>query len=72
MCRQRATYRWKALDEGYNFALNFVAIRGLHKTLCALKIAGVSTIGISGFPLGNPGTKRPFGCGPHGEVQSIL
>jgi hypothetical protein len=26
-------YRWKALDEGYNFSLNFIAIKGLHKKL---------------------------------------
>ncbi len=23
-------YRWKALDEGYNFALDLISIRGLH------------------------------------------
>ncbi len=26
-CKQCATYRWKALDKGYNFASNFIAIR---------------------------------------------
>ncbi len=39
--RRRATYRWKALDEGSNFALDLIAIRGLQKKLCALKVAGV-------------------------------
>jgi len=29
-CRWRATYRWKVLDEGYNFGLNFTSIKGLH------------------------------------------
>ncbi len=71
-CRWRATYRWKALDKGYNFVSNLVAIRGLHKKLCALKVAGVPIHGISGLPLGNPGTKWPFGCGPRGVAQSIL
>jgi hypothetical protein len=28
-CRGRATYRWKALDESYNFALDDIAIRSL-------------------------------------------
>jgi hypothetical protein len=32
-CRQRATYPWKALDEGYNFALDLIVIRGLHTKL---------------------------------------
>jgi hypothetical protein len=37
----RATYHWKALDEGYNFALNFISIRGLIAKLWAPKVAGV-------------------------------
>jgi hypothetical protein len=48
--RRRATYRWKALDEGYNFASDRIAIWGLHKKLCALKVAGVPSDGISGLP----------------------
>jgi hypothetical protein len=28
-----ATYRWKTLDKGYNFALNIISIRGLHAKL---------------------------------------
>jgi hypothetical protein len=56
-CRWRATYRWKALDEGYNFAWNLIFIRGLHVKLWRPKIAGVSTLAISGLPLGSPGTK---------------
>jgi hypothetical protein len=38
-CRWRATYRWKALDEGYNFALNLILIESLHTKLCAPKVA---------------------------------
>jgi hypothetical protein len=29
-CRWRATYHWKALDEGYNFVLDLISIGGLH------------------------------------------
>jgi hypothetical protein len=71
-CRQRATYRWKALDEGYNFASDLVAIGGLHKKLCTLKVAKIPAKGIWGLPLGSPGTKWPFGCGPCGMAQNIL
>jgi hypothetical protein len=55
--RWRATYNWKALDKSYNFALNFTSIGGLHTKLWASKVAGVPILGISGFPLGSPGTK---------------
>jgi hypothetical protein len=34
---RRATYRWKTLDEDYNFALNLIVIEGLHATFCASK-----------------------------------
>jgi hypothetical protein len=57
VCRQNVTYRWKAFDEGYNFALNRIAIGGLHMKLYASKVAGVSTVGISKLPLGSPRTK---------------
>jgi hypothetical protein len=33
VCKWRATYRWKALNKGYNFDLNLISIRGLHKKL---------------------------------------
>jgi hypothetical protein len=63
-CRWRATYRWKALDEGYNFALNLISIRGLHAKLWRLKVARVLTLVISGLPFGNPGTKNHLDVGP--------
>jgi hypothetical protein len=65
-CRWLATYRWKALDESYNFASDRVAIRGLLAKLCGFKIAGVLAGAVSGLPRrspGSPGTKRPFRCG---------
>jgi hypothetical protein len=52
-----ATYRWKAFDEGYNFASDLIAIGGLHMKLCALKVAGVPSMKISRLPLGNPEIK---------------
>ncbi len=57
VCRWSATHRWKALDEGYNFASDLITIEGLHRKLCALKVVRVLTVGISGLPLGSPGTK---------------
>jgi hypothetical protein len=72
MCKQRATYSWKALNKGYNFFLDLIVIGGLHTKLCAPKVAKVPVVGISGLPFGSPGTEKPFGCGPRGEAQSIL
>jgi hypothetical protein len=63
--RQRTTNCWKSLDEGYNFALDRIAIEGLQKKLCALKIAGVPVGEISGLPCGSPGTKS------HLDVASV-
>ncbi len=64
-------HHWKAFDEGYNFASDFVMVKGLHMKLCALKIARLLIVKISGLPLGSLGTK-PFGCGPRGKLQSLL
>jgi hypothetical protein len=70
--RQRATYRWKALNEGYNYSLDCIAIEGLQKKLCALKVPGVLVGGISGLPRESPGREKPFECRPRGKSQSIL
>jgi hypothetical protein len=59
-----ATYNWKALDKGYNFALNFISIEGLQTKLWAPKIARIPTLRISGFPLGSFGTKCHLGVSP--------
>jgi len=45
-CKWRATYGWKALDEGYNFILDFTSIKGLHKKLWTSKVARVLISGI--------------------------
>jgi len=57
VCRWSVTYRWKVLDEGYNFAFNLISIEGLHTKLWGPKVARVSILGISGLPIRNPGTK---------------
>jgi hypothetical protein len=55
--RWRATYCWKDLDKGYNFAWDPISIRGLHKKLWACKVAGILVVRISGLPLESPETK---------------
>jgi len=57
MCKWRATYRWKDLNEGYNFYSHLNSIKGLHKKLWGSKVARVPTLRISGLPNGNPRTK---------------
>jgi hypothetical protein len=63
MWRCHATYRWKTLNEGYNFASDLISIGGLYAKLWRPKVAGVPTLTISGLPLGC----GPFGCGPVGN-----
>ncbi len=67
-CRGCATYRWKALDERYNFAWDRISIRGLLAKLWGSKIAGVLT----GTILESPRKEKPFGCRLRGQPQSIL
>ncbi len=61
MCRWRATYHWKVLDKGYNFALDLISIIGLYAKLWAPKVARVLVVGISGLPLGSLETKWHLG-----------
>ncbi len=64
-CRGRATYRWKALDESYNFASDRIAIQGLLAKLWGSKVTGVPFGAISGLPLGSPGKNS------HLDVASV-
>jgi len=41
-CKGRVIYRWKALNENYNFALDHIAIRGLLAKLWSSKVTKVS------------------------------
>jgi hypothetical protein len=37
----RATYRWKALDESYNFALDYISIESLLAKSLSSKVTGM-------------------------------
>jgi hypothetical protein len=63
-CRWCTTYCWKALNEEYNFALDFISIGGLHTKLWAFKVTKVPTLGISRLASGSPMTKCHLGAGP--------
>jgi hypothetical protein len=69
-CRWRATYFWKAFNEGYNFALYLIAIWGLHAKLCAPKSQKSQLGEFRDFHLGVLGQKTIW-SGPRGELQSI-
>jgi hypothetical protein len=56
-CKWRATYRWKVIDEGYNFSSDLIPIGSLHKKLQGSKITRVLTLVISRLPFGNPEIK---------------
>jgi hypothetical protein len=59
-CKRRATYRWKALDESYNFSSDRTSIRGLLAKLWGFKVPGVSQGEISGLS----GEKSHLDVGP--------
>jgi hypothetical protein len=54
----------ESFHKGYNFAPNLIAIGGLHRKLCVLKVAGIPTVGILGLPLGSPETKSHLDVAP--------
>jgi hypothetical protein len=64
VCRWYATYHWKALGKGYNFALDLIAIKGLHVKLWGPKVVGVLFVRILGLPFGSPGTKCHLDVAP--------
>jgi len=55
--RWRATYCYKALDEGFNFSSEFISIRGLHAKLWAPKVARIPVVRISRHSFGGPRIK---------------
>jgi len=67
VCRQHATYGWKALDKSYNFALDFISIGGFHVKLWRPKVTEVPTLAISILPFGSPRTKSHLDVGPMGS-----
>jgi hypothetical protein len=62
--RLHAASHWKALNEGYNFALNLNSIKGLHTKLLDSKVEGVPILGISGFSLESHRTKWHMDADP--------
>jgi hypothetical protein len=50
--RWHATYRWKALDKGYNFSWDLISIKALHTKLWTPKVTKIPTLGISRLQLG--------------------
>jgi hypothetical protein len=64
VCRWHATYRWKPLNKGYNFALDLISIGSLHTKLWASKVMEVLISKILGLPLGSPRTKCHLGASP--------
>jgi hypothetical protein len=57
------TYLLKALDEGYNFAIDLISIKGLHAKLWGPKVVDVPTLEISRLPSGSLGTKCHLNVG---------
>jgi hypothetical protein len=57
MCKWRATYSWKDLNKGYNFALDFTSIGGFHAKLWAPKVTKVLVVRILELSLRNLRTK---------------
>jgi len=72
---ESATWRWKDLDEGYNFGLDLVVIKLYSRELKAFKVPGLQPGQFRdnfGTPTWESREKEPFGCSPHGVAQKIL
>jgi hypothetical protein len=72
VCKWSATHRWKALEEGYKFALDLIPIKSWNEKLWTPKVPGVQTGTVLGFHFGSLGKKMPFRCKCGGEMQRIL
>jgi hypothetical protein len=71
ICKRRATWCWKALEESYNFCLDLAPIGCCSQEIWAPKVPGLQPGTISGPPR-LPREKGPFGCSLGEELQSIL
>jgi len=70
-----ATWRWKALEESYNFGLDLVLIRLGNQKIWAPKVPGLQSGQLRdnfGTPTWESREKEPFGCSPRGALQRIL
>jgi hypothetical protein len=70
--RLHATYHWKDLKEGYNFASNLITIEGFHAKLWAPKVAKVLTVGIPGLPFESLGTKCHLDVAPWRGAENTI
>ncbi len=69
------TWRWKDLDEGYNFGSDLVAIRLCSRELWVPKVPGLQSGQFRdnfGTPIWESREKVPFGCKCGGVAQRIL
>jgi hypothetical protein len=69
LCRRRATWRWKTLEESYKIALDFIPIEGLSKKLWMPKVPGIQPGIILGLLLGSPGEKCHSDVTPAGSCR---
>jgi hypothetical protein len=70
-----ATWRWKALEECYNFGLDLVLIRLGSREIWAPKVPGLQSGHFRdnfGTPTWESREKEPFGCSLCGVAQRIL
>jgi hypothetical protein len=67
-----ATWRWKALKEGYKFGSDLVPIGGWGEKLWCPKVLGVQNRDNFGTPRWESREKVPFECKCGGEAQKIL
>jgi hypothetical protein len=66
--RWHATYYWKNIDKGYNFALDLISIGGLHTKLWDPKVAKVPILAISGLSFKSSRKKCHLDVGTCGEA----
>jgi len=66
------TWRWKALNESYNFSLELVPIGVWGEKLWPSKVSRLQLEIVSRLQLGSLGKKEPFGCSLRSETQRIL
>jgi hypothetical protein len=67
VCKWCVTYLWKALNWGYNFSLDPISIKGLHKKLWTSKVQGVLISRILRLPTWKSQNKIIFECNPCGQ-----
>jgi len=69
--RGRATYRWKALNESYNFASDCTLIGGVLTKLWGSKVAGVPTGGKSHLDVGSMASHKVYYKGEGGGFPQV-